>query len=560
MKSYIHIILVTALAILFTMVVLSIACEETKGNVDIYDAYTDHNEKHLQWNEYAGSHFGYYKVFRDDAHIGTVYEQENPQFHDKGITGGNYTYRIEAYNNNDVMTEQSKDYEVDTQFGGGSMLFDVVLTPVGGPYNFSKMVEQESGANLTVQPNTVITGGAPLNITANQKIVDNITIQGGLRFKFSDGVIVRNCVFDITGSKLYPPPGIQFLGCNDTEVYLNEFADYEPVAWPFTASPILFGNYEDDPFRSENATIHHNYFHDNYYCIDAYDLGNSTIHNNTFEDNYGSICMIDACYNIDIFDNNLTRNWGIGIHINDGYFPVSQSSGHRVCGNNFIENDEDLYMDADNVTIENNTARDGVTGFEIVGNDNIIRFNDLSSDDNETGTGVECSGERCLVAWNTIVDFRWGVSIGDDRDTRNITVEYNFIEDCGDYGVYFSGYNYHYNNIVRNNSIVRCGINLGRFEHWPQGGGIYLSRAKNTLIENNTITDNHGEGVCVHYYSDHNVIQYNNISGNRNNGIRLWPQYKSIDDIRILHNNISGNERCGIFIWGKDNVNDGYSH
>ena len=52
MKAYTYIILITVLAALLTMVVLFLTCEESRGDVDIYEAYTDTHEKHLRWHKY----------------------------------------------------------------------------------------------------------------------------------------------------------------------------------------------------------------------------------------------------------------------------------------------------------------------------------------------------------------------------------------------------------------------------------------------------------------------------------------------------------------------------
>ncbi len=559
MNGKIRNILLSILALFFCIALLSFMSDEVEGKFDLHQAYNDQNEIHLHWDEYPYGSTDHYKVFRDGAHIDTVGGAEERRTLDDGVENDTHTFLVKAYNEFDDELDSSQELEIKMEDGGGLMLYNVTISIPGNPYNFSRDVSQEPGVILTIEEGANITGDAQIFVSPHQKVVENITIKGGLVFRYMDDVIVRNCKFDSTGSRSYPP-GIQFLGGNNTRIYLNDFAGFSPTGWPFKSAPILYGRDAWENFKSENVTIYKNTFHDNYYCIGALHLGNSTIRDNSFLNNYGCINLMDNNYNHDIYNNNFSNNRGLAIKIKDTQDPYHQCWGHTLHNNEFNNNNEDAQIWGDDVFIENNTSLDSNNGFYVKGDDAIIVNNRLIGPGENAHYGLQCDGERAVIANNNVSSFSYGINLGENYVIGNSSVYGNTIDDARRYGIHFYGQGGCYNVTLRNNRISGSGEDLGRFKHNPQGGGIYVSSGKDIMIKNNTITENKGEGVTVHYYSARVTIQDNEISDNENNGIRLWPQRKSLDGVKVLRNNITDNERSGIFIWGKDDPNDGYSH
>ncbi len=119
--------------------------------------------------------------------------------------------------------------------------------------------------------------------------------------------------------------------------------------------------------------------------------------------------------------------------------------------------------------------------------------------------------------------------------TSYVTISNNTILNNTGWGVYYDGdVAYSYNWTVENNTVSKNhggGINVGGT--YPTGPGGQIQR-----IVNNTVMENDGEGIYVHY--DNAYISGNTIARNSGSGIYTYQIYAVIVENKILENGGNG--------------------
>jgi PKD repeat protein len=254
----------------------------------------------------------------------------------------------------------------------------------------------------------------------------------------------------------------------------------------------------------------------------------------------------------------------------DGEFAIVVQNGGT-----FIIQDTDLNPltkeDASNITSLNPNFRysfgvyDASSTFD-------MRNSELHYCGYSTGTfwrdlGLSISSEYSIVEGNHIADCYRGLIV---RDTNNVTVENNVIENIGNIGVYTNNVEYSYfrNNILSNVQDFsmyfyfssNLNISYNTITNAPNAYGISLDGGITHDIFNNTI-DNHNLGVFINGdISDTNIllcdIHKNDISNNEY-GILLQGLngQSAVQYIRIFDNTIYSNNVEGIRLYGEDTIN-----
>ncbi len=295
--------------------------------------------------------------------------------------------------------------------------------------------------------------------------------------------------------------------------------------------------------NSENIIIENNNFFRNYcICGQSASVGysgiglfinnseNINIKYNNFFGNYGSSgytyssvgdsgigLYIENSENIIIENNNFFRNYGSSISMLWGYsgigLSIENSNNINVENNNLFENYGNCQDASSNVLY---------TGIGIIFDQcitNSIRYNNIYSN-YQTGSGT-CGGTGMAIAFSS-------------SDYNNVSYNqiYDNIGESISFDIAIELQGSHYNDFYCNNI----------FENG--GDAIILNFADNNDIIKNDINNNSGNGLNLYCGCDHNHVLNNSIVGNSNNGIRMFQS----DDNLIKFNNISENSENGLTI------------
>jgi len=214
----------------------------------------------------------------------------------------------------------------------------------------------------------------------------------------------------------------------------------------------------------------------------------------------GGISLDDSSNNNTIAGNNVSNNGG-GIILDD-------SSNNNITGNNISNNKYcGILFDGSNNTITGNTfVNSGLFVIEAYQNtveDNIVNGKPLVYLENVSAYKVEDAGQVILVNCSKITV--------ENLDISNTSV-----------GIILWGTE---DSIISNNTVSNNNI-----------GGILLGTSSNNTITGNNVINNDWSGI-IHSYSSNNTITGNNVSNNGRDGIHL--HYSSNN--KIYFNNFINN-------------------
>jgi len=287
---------------------------------------------------------------------------------------------------------------------------------------------------------------------------------------------------------------------------------------------------------ADNLTIVNNTAHDNEDTgIAVIQANNSVISGNILYNNLNGILYYGGS-NITIFNNTASGNRGVGI--------VFMNVLSLVVANNTVYGNADSGIGGSTVQsslIENNTVYlNNNTGIVLssISSSNIT-WNNVSSHNNTLygfASGISLSSASSnLIAYNILYN-NSGQGIEIASGSSSNLVYFNNISRCmNGNGIHISDSNY---NIVSDNNVSQC------TNPWNYAYGISLLNSNYTLVENNTLLSNSGEGIHLQNSLMNNLTN-NTIVGSSSNGIMI--DYNSTYN-RILLNNITSNGGSAIVV------------
>lgn len=280
---------------------------------------------------------------------------------------------------------------------------------------------------------------------------------------------------------------------------------------------------------SEHNIIQHNNISSNVgkgiHLFQGWDWGsnyNNISHNNVSSNGDVGI-SINGGHNVSVFDNIVVANSGSGVVVSD--------SDAIIFGCNISSNgDTGVYIGfgSDNCSVSNSTIYANDVGIYVADVDVVVENCSIISN---LGQGVVVHGSRAVMYYNNIssnaihgiilVSGNNFICYGNTINTNTLSGIY--ISSTPQYCVFshnvishngfdaikisFSG-KY---NMIDNNTLISesgtYGIELGMFSH-------------HNTIENNTLISENDVGIKL-VNSDYNIMQYNNISTNSNQGVWL---------------------------------------
>lgn len=206
-----------------------------------------------------------------------------------------------------------------------------------------------------------------------------------------------------------------------------------------------------------------------------------------------------------------------------------------------------ISIGADGCVVENFHITKSRYGISVTSDNNIIRDNDASL--NENGIFLDNS-ENNMLAENTInSNGKFGMVM---QFSHNNTFLDNIASENG--GDAFVVHDSDYNTFVGNNLISNGddGIDLAASDHNVLADniaqsnswfGVNLEKCYYNELVNNSIVSNHDYGMYV-YYSANNILKNNNVSSNGYYGFR----FQSSDYNELINNTASSNKDTGILI------------
>lgn len=229
----------------------------------------------------------------------------------------------------------------------------------------------------------------------------------------------------------------------------------------------------------------------------------------------------------------------------------SQASGTNISGFTINSSGSGILVNNTcNVTISNDSIS-STNGSAITVNESSntnIRHDSV----NGSSAGVNVSSSNGTeIRESSITSNASGVNV---ENSANITLSQDQITNNTERGVGI----YNSNDTTINNSTIKCnGVNVGlssnqgavyvrnssgvKLTHnyiTENSQGVTVVNPSNTTINNNTITDNYGEGILLNGTAENVTVKSNDIEGN-GNGIKI--NYNEGQDVTISGNLITGN-------------------
>lgn len=276
---------------------------------------------------------------------------------------------------------------------------------------------------------------------------------------------------------------------------------------------------------------------------------------------YGGIYLLDGCYN-----NNISFNYGeCSIMLSGGLNNIISNndlSGYgwiRLNGNcsyNFITNNEisgsggvgiNLFSNSNYNVIKNNSIKDRTSGFGMQDCRNNIICDNIFSNIDDGSIGFTLSGglvleniNNTLISNNTVEN---GNQVGIKAFGNNNTIEGNIVHDNRWYGIWALGNDNTYSknsivnnymgifangqNLVLNDNLINLNYHYGIYlggscnifgntltsNGWPGRAESIRIRCNNSLIWNNTLTNNFAGGINLELLCYDNEVFENNITG-----------------------------------------------
>ncbi|NQE45260.1 Cell surface glycoprotein [ANME-1 cluster archaeon GoMg2] len=269
-----------------------------------------------------------------------------------------------------------------------------------------------------------------------------------------------------------------------------------------------------------NNTVSNNQYYGIRFCVST---KNTVINNNVNLNNDIGI-YLEHCLNTNINNNNCSAN-NKGIYLDD-------SSNTTLIGNNAANNNEGIrlgYSSSNN--IKSNTIRENSgEGIILEESPNNVLENNLCNN-NIHGIYLQYNSSNNFIENNTIYKNEYnGILLW---ESSNNTIKNNIALD-NDYGIRVE---YSNNSILTNNSASN--------NEWY---GIYLDYSSGNMLINNNASSNYEENGIFLNSSNNNMLANNIVSNNGWEGIRLL-----CSNNNMLTNNTASNNRVGIFLSSSSN-------
>lgn len=368
-------------------------------------------------------------------------------------------------------------------------------------------------------------------------IIENVTIDGqgvGSCIEIRNSTsffIVKNCTVYNSGSNYLEDGGIVLNNSKNGQIISNNIFNTSYGIY------LLYGCY--------NNTISFNY---GGFSIELFESYSNTIsNNNMFGVEFRINLRSNSSYNL-IEKNELYGGEyrGISLSLNSNYNVIKNNTIKESTANTAFE----ISDCRDNIISENcirNIGEDSV-GFAFIGgfvftniNNTIISNNIVANTGN---LGIIAFGNNNTIEGNEVYDNRWHGIWAEGNDNmfsknsivnnymgiltsgQNLVIKNNFINLNYHYGIYLGGSCNIFGNIITSNG-------------WPgRAEGIRIM-CNNSLIWNNTLTNNFAGGINLELLCYDNAVYENNITGRAS-----YDDY-GIKVFRGNNNNISKNILTG---------------
>jgi parallel beta-helix repeat protein len=270
-----------------------------------------------------------------------------------------------------------------------------------------------------------------------------------------------------------------------------------------------------------NNTVSNNQYYGIRFCVST---KNTVINNNVNLNNDIGI-YLEHCFNTNIKNNNCSAN-NKGIYLDD-------SSNTTLMGNNAANNNEGIrlgYSSSNN--IKSNTIRENSgEGIILDESPNNVLENNLCNN-NFHGIYLQHNSSNNFIENNTIYKNEYnGIILW---ESSNNTIKNNIALD-NDYGIRVG---YSNNSILTNNSASN--------NEWY---GIYVDYSSDNMLINNNASSNYEENGIFLNLSNNNMLANNIVSNNGWEGFRLL-----YSNNNMLTNNTASNNRVGIFLSSSSNL------
>ncbi len=452
----------------------------------------------------------------------------------------------------------------------------VAKAEVGGP-----VLGEDSHENLTGDwkinvSDTRFYGNRTLNLTGNLTIYGNLTLQN-VTIRFNSTYDGQHGIYVMSGGTLV---------IRDNDGDRNTTGDGCNITAVNTSNAFLFKVWAGSNFTMKNSKLS--------YCgygrggdwglyVRTYD---AIVTGNVIENNYYSIILNNAKDSIITYNNCSNNHYGIYL-----YSSIDNTIMNNICNLN-IEDGIGVVWESDSNNVSNNICKNnGGNGMYLYTSDHNDIMGNVCNKNNIGGLKLRYSYHNNVTNNNVGLNNNAGILL---EHAQNIKVKNNTMKGSGIsiFGDYLKNWNthsidtsntvngnpvYYWKNMVGytipNNAggviLVNCSEilvhNLNIFNSSTVievafsskitiknnsivsnvGFGIYLSDAKNNIIENNTCNNNSLSGIYVYTkYGNcsYNVFRNNTCNSNKQHGIYIQTVISgSSSDHLILENNTCNN-------------------
>ncbi|MFC3959465.1 right-handed parallel beta-helix repeat-containing protein [Halovivax cerinus] len=313
------------------------------------------------------------------------------------------------------------------------------------------------------------------------------------------------------------------------------YVDSEDV----TIRDVSLSNSTDGAFlyNVTGATVENATFTEHANGIEVANSSDVTVSGSTFADNTvrGIFGQPDGggLETIRVANNTVT---GTGQGVDTGLYGITARATNLTIRDNDVSGGEHgIYGAGGGVTVRtNDVTGTGGHGIFVEGANTSIRSNAVT---NAAGTGIVqdyWNGRNHEIVGNTVEN---SGNAGIRTQTGGVAVTDNVLLDNADAGVHFKGEG---NHVARNNTARRNEFGIRLYDYHSGLGEDHP--ISDSLVANNTVTDNTDTGIAVGTTSENNTIRNNDATGN-GDGILL----EDVGHHRVVDNNVSGNTDDGIY-------------